>query len=993
MLSLAPVRSSSGAATYYAKDDYYTGDTAEGVGVWAGEGSADLGLGGAVGKRDFEALLEGKLPSGDAVGQRPGRQAGIDITFSMPKSASVLAYAAGDARIFKAHLTSVRGAMGWAERTFAEARNYTRVKSGEPVRTGNLVYALFQHDTSRSLDPQGHIHAVVANMTRLPNGAWAALHNGRLWRNSAAIGADYHARFRVELAKLGYETVVTGNHGQFEINGVPDAVIGEFSRRRADILAKAEELGVRSPQGLREITTRTRDPKLGVDDRDGLHASWVARAAALGFDGQALVTAATARAVRVSVDERRGSSAQLAGAIAGVRDSLGSLFQSGDPLVDRGLARLALPPAEARAQHAVASAVRILSEREAAFRVDDLAKTALGLGLAGVTGERVGLRIERLLADGRLVPGVSSRLDGQVTDVTTPEAIATESRIVAQVVVGRGATTPIEAADDAVERLQRIAGDRPLNPGQLAAATLALASHDRIVAVQGVAGAGKSTMIAAVARVAESEGRRVLGLAFQNKMVGDLRESAGIEAQTVSSFVNRYARDALAGRGDKFEAARESLRDTMLVLDESSMVASGPMLHLTCIANALGVDRLVLIGDRQQLASINAGKAFALAQAAGISLARMDENLRQRTDQLRTVAALANRGEASAALDVLGDRVREDPAHVGAAARRWLSLSPSDRDATGVFASGRNTRAELNRLIQEGLVADGTLRGAGITIDVFERVNLTQEELRYAQNYKSGMRLEVARALPSLELVRGSYPVHGVDHRGRVELGEGRRRFRFDPQRIDPSEERDALGLVVREQLTLYEGDRIRWTLNDRQRGLNNAALARVLAVGSDQVTIEAADRSVVELRRGDPMLERLGLAYALNMHMAQGVTVDRGIAVMASSERHLSNQRLFNVTVTRVRDALELYTDDRSKLAAGLTRNSGDKTSALETIGEMTIDKASARPDLPRKPFSVELPADLARVAESDALALRVGAGPKPPTPPLPERNLGLEL
>ena len=41
-----------------------------------------------------------------------------------------------------------------AEKTFAEGRTYDRSKSGDAVRTGNLVYAMFQHDTSRALDPQ-----------------------------------------------------------------------------------------------------------------------------------------------------------------------------------------------------------------------------------------------------------------------------------------------------------------------------------------------------------------------------------------------------------------------------------------------------------------------------------------------------------------------------------------------------------------------------------------------------------------------------------------------------------------------------------------------------------------------------------------------------------------------------------------------------------------------------------------------------------------------
>src|SRR3546814_1594277 len=69
----------------------------------------------------------------------------------------------------------------------------------------------------------------------------------------------------------------------------------------------------------------------------------------------------------------------------------------------------------------------------------------------------------------------------------------------------------------------------------------------------------------------------------------------------------------------------------MLVVDETSMVSSNDMLKLHRISAALGVDKLVLVGDRQQLSSIDAGKAFAMIQAGGGTLMKMDENIRQRT--------------------------------------------------------------------------------------------------------------------------------------------------------------------------------------------------------------------------------------------------------------------------------------------------------------------------------------------------------------------------
>lgn len=1026
MLSVASVKSASGAAEYFAKDDkhpadYYVGDGGSGPGGGSGEGGAGkggdtgrggaantertgwegkgaelLGLSGEVTKDAFEKILNGELPNGDKIGQVPNRQSGIDLTFSMPKSASILALVSGDERILNAHWSAVKETMSWVEGKFAEGRTYERTKSGEPVKTGNLVYAMFAHDTSRALDPQAHIHVVIANLTRMANGAWQALHNGQLWKNNSVIGAAYHAAFREKLAELGYQTRITGKHGQFEINGVPKEAIDEFSKRRAEILARSEKLGLTSTESLRSITKNSRDPKLNVDDREKLAADWRERAEAIGFDGKQVIAEAKARAAEKTADHLPTTAQRIRETVSNIVTAIGEVFRPQDPLVSQGLERLKLSPDEIRAQAAVASAIRILEQRESAFPVSQITKTALDLGLKGVTAEKADARVDQLLEAGKLIPGQSTRIDGALTHVTTPQALATESLILAQIDKGRGATTPIVAPDAAVERINAVSGDKPLNIGQMAAAVLGLSSSDRIVAVQGVAGAGKSTMIAALARVAEQEGHKVLGLAFQNKMVGDLRDGAGIEAQTVSSFVNAYAKAALAGQGERYDAARAALKGTVLVLDEASMVGSEPMKHVVGIANALGVEKLIMIGDRQQLSSIDAGKAFAMAQADGITMVRMDENLRQRTDQLRTIAALANRGEVRGAMEVMGDKLKASPDHIKSAADQWLGLPKDERDRTMVFASGRDARAELNQRIQDGLRADGTLGKESVTLSVLERVNTTREELRYPQTYKAGQTLEVARAVSEIGLRRGSYQVLGVDAKGRVELKVGNRTVRFDPQKIDPNDKRDALGLTQRTEVKLHENDQIRWTQNDKERGLYNASLTQVTGISSTGISVKTADDQTLHLKQGDPMLERLGLAYALNMHMAQGVTTDKGIAVMSGSESNLSNQRLFNVTVTRVRDDLTLHTDDKERLISAIERNEGNKTSALETVGRLEIDApraSEAGRGKSDKTFSPEVPADLARPDSMDLSKHRVAVEPRVPDKPFPEKDISLEI
>lgn len=147
------------------------------------------------------------------------------------------------------------------------------------------------------------------------------------------------------------------------------------------------------------------------------------------------------------------------------------MFKPKDPLVSSGLERLGLSAVDMRAQHAVASSIRIHAQREAAFSVSDVTQTALNLGLKGVTAEQIDSRVSQLIREEKLLPGKSDRIDGVVTHVTTPEALATERGILAAIESGKGTVAPIVAPDKVLDRLNAASGDKELNAGQLTAAT------------------------------------------------------------------------------------------------------------------------------------------------------------------------------------------------------------------------------------------------------------------------------------------------------------------------------------------------------------------------------------------------------------------------------------------------------------------------------------------------------------------------------------------
>ena len=626
---------------------------------------------------------------------------------------------------------------------------------------------------------------------------------------------------------------------------------------------------------------------------------------------------------------------------------------------------------EIAAAHAVAAAVRHLSEREAAFKATDLAKAALDFGLPAAM-DRIEKRIAQLTEQGALHKGRGT-MQGWLTSA---DALALEARMLVEIDKGKGAAPSVVPATEAGPLLQASANlsfGMTLNAGQEAAGRMILSSTNRVVAVHGVAGAGKSSLLRPTAQILGEHGKAIVGLGVQNTLVRMLERETGIPSMTLHRFLGQH-RKLLEGGASKSQLgeARASYRNTVLVLDEASMVSTQD--RLVRLANLLEVDRLVLMGDARQLGAVEAGKPFALALTSGTETARMDSNLRARSDTLKRAQTAAQEGRTGEALGHLKDHVIEASEN-GAllAAERWLALPPSEREATAIYASGRRLRAEINAAVQTGLAANGEIGPDRRELPVLSRVNATREELRHVGTYEPGMVLEVGSRQARQGLTRGRYTVTGVvADKGQVTLSDERGRAqRLLPARIGLHGDNQALQLFARKALRVYTGDTIRWTANDHERGLINADRATVTAIDKDGIAVRGVNGMEHRLEGDDPMLARIDLAYALNAHMAQGLTSDKGIAVMDSRERRLLSGRNFLVTVTRLRDELTLILDSRDKVAVGLERNPGDKTSALEITerlgaaaakgqqAELPREEAQPKPELERsiervRPFEI---------------------------------------
>ena len=241
--TIAALTSATQAASYYEADDYY----AEGgfaPSEWLGKGAQALKLAGAVDREQFAQHLAGHV-AGQTLGtMREGEwehRPGWDITFSAPKSVSIMAEVAGDRRLIAVHEQAVKTALGLAEQHFSA----TRIREDGAIRreaTGNLVVASFRHGTSRALDPQLHTHNVILNMTWDEAGQWRSLEPRAFYQMQKQMGAIYRQELAAEVQRLGY-AIERGKDSTFEIAGIGEETLEAFSQRSAAIEARLAERG------------------------------------------------------------------------------------------------------------------------------------------------------------------------------------------------------------------------------------------------------------------------------------------------------------------------------------------------------------------------------------------------------------------------------------------------------------------------------------------------------------------------------------------------------------------------------------------------------------------------------------------------------------------------------------------------------------------------------------------------------------------------------
>src|SRR5215469_1261459 len=557
MLTISQPLSAAQAESYHKEEfanagsNYYSeGDRI--VGEWHGKLADQWTLRGEVTGEQFSRLAHGQHPitgeqlvrhqpsreyinaKGKAV-RAMGHRAGWDATFSAPKSVSITALVGGDDAVREAHRESVKLALNELEK-YVQARiggNYP------PQTTGKWVAACFEHDSARPVNgyaaPQLHTHVVFFNVTETENGEPRALQPHELYRSQQYGTAIYRSELASQLRELGYD-VQQGKSCQPEIKGYSKEYLEKSSPRSQQIKEHLEQYGVFGAAAAQLAAHQTRDSKSSSFGHQEMREKHRELAHRYGNQSERVIREAQARAVEEQNPDQRRQRIESA------------LTYSRDKNVERQA---------------------VVDERE-------LLRDSLRHSMGYATFADVKERFENRISHGDLIER-ETRSPGRA--FTTDQMIACERDTIAVMRAGQNQYEPLVSSNIRLEIEQK---HSQLSASQSVSVEQILSNQDKIIAMEGAAGAGKTTSLAAIREAAEREGFEVRGLAPTSRAAQKLAES-GIECGTLQRHLSRD---------------EQTDQRRLYILDESSLASTKQMNQF--LHRIHNEDRVILVGDNRQ---------------------------------------------------------------------------------------------------------------------------------------------------------------------------------------------------------------------------------------------------------------------------------------------------------------------------------------------------------------------------------------------------------
>lgn len=678
-----------------AKEDYYTGG-GEPQGKWIGLGARVLELSEYIENKDYRLIFKGYNSSGVPLCENAGEnhRAGWDLTFSAPKSVSIL-WARADEKLQKSIQSAQQQAVEQAFKFIEKHAAFTRRGKGgfiqEPV-TG-LVGATFEHSTSRAQDPQLHTHCLIANVGQRHDGSWGTLESKNFFHWQNAISAVYRAQLSKGLRELGFETEAVEGKLHFEVKGICQQVCRFFSKRADAIRALMNKMGVTKASSKigDVIALNTRGYKKAVN-RHKLFFAWQSDMDKQGFQAK-------------NIDEIRQENIDLTAESLPLQQLMDNLIQNKAVFFLQDI----YAAVANEAQFHNASLLDI--EDTVREMLSDNSLVSLGVDIKNnkIFTTKTMLNMEQSLIKTADVLHTNNQF--LLSEKSINEAISIQSH-----------QQGFALSDEQIEAVHSVC-------------------QSGLDILQGKAGAGKSTSMRAMKLAYEANGFKVRGATVAKQAALQLQNETGINSTTLASLINEL------GKGFT------KLKDTVILLDEAGQLATPDLLKLMQAVHRSGA-KLVLVGEQQQMDAITHGGSLRyLSQRHGY--AKISTIRRQRQVWAREAVNDLRHGNARAAIISFQKKGLLHIEENSQLTREklvstWQSyIEANPHKASAILAQRWKDVKPLNDLVREVYQQQGKLGNEHIHTECAvsnktlyfafskgERVRLTKND--YKRNYTNG---------------------------------------------------------------------------------------------------------------------------------------------------------------------------------------------------------------------------------------------------------------
>ncbi|MCE7056882.1 relaxase domain-containing protein [Algoriphagus sp. AGSA1] len=873
MIRMVQSQSAAQAKRYFSQSlrqsDYYLNDQ-EYPGYFKGKLAERLGLPYAVNKKAFFALCENRHPkTGNRLTQRnhTNRRIGYDINFHCPKSVSILHVLSKDDHILKAFQDSIQNTMLEIEEDVQTRVRKGKVKNTDENRqTGSLVWAEFIHQTARPVD----------SIDPDPH-----LHSHCFTFN--ATWDDAEQRFKAgEFGSIKRD--MPYYQAKFHKYLSDNLLNLGYRIRRTD--TSFEIVGV--PQPVIDLFSKRTNEIGQIAKTQGITN-------ARELDGLGARTRAKKKKGLTMSQLKASWRRQIESLRTAEKGNGQTVIRHPNP--SSHLFNINSPTAGQCINHAIDRCFERASVMDERRLLAEAYRHAMGQ--SHVTPRQI---TEDFRQDKRII-----RVNERGRSKCSTQAVLDEEKHMVKLAQnGVGSVIPIYSQAPTIS----------LEGAQKNAVKHVLTSSDKVSIIQGRAGTGKTTLMKEANSLIEQSGRQVIVVAPTSEASrGVLRQEGFEKAETVAQFLSSLK-------------LQKTLQNNVLWVDEAGLLGTKEMTALLEVTEKHNA-RLILSGDTRQHSSVVRGDALRILNSVGgIRSAHVDKIFRQRNGLYRKAVQSLADGNAKQGFEVLNKigAVREiDPLDAAnRLADEYIATRQSGKSALVVCPTHKQGE-DITQRIRDKLRNIRAIGKENISISRLINSNMTEAEKRDKRNYKEGQIIQFNVNAPGFK--RGSrWKVTNIQ-KDYIQL-EGLN----GKIAILPTECAKRFEVLSVSEMEIAKGDALRITRNGSDlsgKRLNNGQRLDVVEI-SENKTIKmrnSQSKCIYEIAFDHGHLAH---AYCMTSHASQGKTVDAVFIYQPSTTFAASNLKQFYVSVSRGRESIQIFTDDREELFKAVSE-SGDRMSALE--------------------------------------------------------------